>query len=287
MHYVWETSPTTGSQRLMLLAIADAANDDGVCFPGVGTLAKKLNTTERNAQKLIRSLAKAGEITIHTGKGIKTAHGWTNRYNMTFNGVSISTPRAMSVSKVTPQEVNASTPQEVSKVTPYPIVEPSVEPKEGEAAPEIPKADEVQPELELPSLGAMPAHMLNFEAHHGMSNPYIEAFTEVYGDTTLIKDRRARITADALQQAGATPDDVRRIATAKAAAGKKDYRFAYVVQDFAGEKAVTKAKTSPPAIVINPDDVIRMDANTYVPSIYRKTAVPAVLSDDKAVDDVA
>lgn len=134
MHYVWEHSPTTGSQRLMLLAIADAANDDGVCFPGVGTLAKKLNTTERNAQKLIRSLAKSGEITIHAGKGIKTAHGWTNRYNMTFSGVSISTPHAKSVSKMTPQEVNASTPQEVSKVTPYPIVEPSVEPKEREAA---------------------------------------------------------------------------------------------------------------------------------------------------------
>lgn len=149
MHYVWEHSTTTGSQRLMLLAIADAANDEGICFPGVGTLAEKVNTTERNAQKMLRALAAAGEITIHDGKGIKTAHGWTNRYNMTFCGVSISTPRAKSVSKMTPQEVNVATPQEVSETTPKPSVEPSVEPKEREEAAPIPEPVAPAPEMPL------------------------------------------------------------------------------------------------------------------------------------------
>lgn len=41
MTWVWANSPYSGERLLLHLALADFANDDGVCFPSHGTLAKK------------------------------------------------------------------------------------------------------------------------------------------------------------------------------------------------------------------------------------------------------
>ena len=71
-----------------------------------------------------------------------------------------------------------------------------------------------------------------------MPDPHIAAFMEIYAHLSLLKDRQAREVADGLRQIGATPDDVRRIAKTKALEGRTDYRFSYVLQDLAGERAV-------------------------------------------------
>jgi hypothetical protein len=42
MNAVWEHSAQTGSALLMLLAVADFADDAGSAFPSVSRLAKKL-----------------------------------------------------------------------------------------------------------------------------------------------------------------------------------------------------------------------------------------------------
>jgi len=135
MTYVWARSKQKGSALVMMLAIADMANDDGDCWPGVGTLAKKTRMSERNAQKLIRKLEAAGEVIVHQGDGVETAHGNTNRYTLIM---------PTEVNAVTPQrrqrrhprgergdtpEASEATPQGVNAVTPNPTVfEPSVEP---------------------------------------------------------------------------------------------------------------------------------------------------------------
>lgn len=41
MTWVWANSPYSGERLLLHLALADFANDEGVCFPSHGTLAKK------------------------------------------------------------------------------------------------------------------------------------------------------------------------------------------------------------------------------------------------------
>jgi hypothetical protein len=41
MTWVWANSPYSGERLLLHLALADFANDDGVCFPSHSTLAKK------------------------------------------------------------------------------------------------------------------------------------------------------------------------------------------------------------------------------------------------------
>jgi hypothetical protein len=52
-----------------MLALADHANDDSVCWPGVERLAFKIRRTERQAQSIIRHLEKVGEIYVFYGGG--------------------------------------------------------------------------------------------------------------------------------------------------------------------------------------------------------------------------
>lgn len=70
MTTIWEHSQADGSARLLLLAIADHANDDGTgAWPSVASLAQKTHISERNVQRLCRTLADLGELDVHVGAG--------------------------------------------------------------------------------------------------------------------------------------------------------------------------------------------------------------------------
>ena len=62
--YMWEHSTQKGTRLLLLLAICDMANDDGVCWPSMNTLAKKARTDRRHAIRIVNSLVKAGELEV-------------------------------------------------------------------------------------------------------------------------------------------------------------------------------------------------------------------------------
>jgi len=59
---VWECSAVAGSARLLLLAIADYADEEGVAWPGVRTLARRTLLSERRVQQLLRQLQSEGQI---------------------------------------------------------------------------------------------------------------------------------------------------------------------------------------------------------------------------------
>lgn len=65
---VWKHSQSKGSDRLVLLAIADIAGDDGVALPiwdtSIKTLAAKTMLSERGVQYCIRNLQTIGELAI-------------------------------------------------------------------------------------------------------------------------------------------------------------------------------------------------------------------------------
>jgi hypothetical protein len=69
MSRVWDESPRKGSALLLLLAIADFANDEGAAWPSVDTLAKKCRMSRRNVQTLAGDLATDGDITIQENAG--------------------------------------------------------------------------------------------------------------------------------------------------------------------------------------------------------------------------
>lgn len=64
MSIVWSRAPVQGGDLLMLLALADNADDNGVAFPAVPYLASKARMTERNVQLCLRKLQGGGFIQI-------------------------------------------------------------------------------------------------------------------------------------------------------------------------------------------------------------------------------
>lgn len=70
----WRFSKTKGGDLLVLLGIADFANDDGIAYPSIPTLARKARLTPRNAQRAIRRLVASGELLIEEGKGPHRTH---------------------------------------------------------------------------------------------------------------------------------------------------------------------------------------------------------------------
>lgn len=69
MASVWDKSQHSGTNLLMLLAIADFADDDGMAFPSVGKLATKCRMSKRNAQDRLRELAESGELSVKKNEG--------------------------------------------------------------------------------------------------------------------------------------------------------------------------------------------------------------------------
>lgn len=79
MNRVWQLSTQKGSLLLAELAIADNANDAGVAWPGLETLARKTRLSERNVNRMTSKLESSQELTIyHGGMGRRS----TNIYVM-------------------------------------------------------------------------------------------------------------------------------------------------------------------------------------------------------------
>ncbi|MEU3644062.1 helix-turn-helix domain-containing protein [Lentzea sp. NPDC034063] len=72
----WEYAPVAGNELLLLLAIADQANDLGTdAWPSIDTLARKTRLNKRTVQRLLQRLSSAGLVTIEPGGGRRS-----NRY---------------------------------------------------------------------------------------------------------------------------------------------------------------------------------------------------------------
>jgi hypothetical protein len=81
MNWVWANSPTSGNERLVLLALADACSrDDGTgCWPSAATIARKANISDRTVRRVIARLEAEGHVIVHRGGG---RAGSTNSYTV-------------------------------------------------------------------------------------------------------------------------------------------------------------------------------------------------------------
>lgn len=76
MSLVWDIS-LPASEKIVLLALADNANDEGICWPSIATIARKSSKSERTVQAAIQSLKEAGLLSRQevVGKGCRyTVH---------------------------------------------------------------------------------------------------------------------------------------------------------------------------------------------------------------------
>jgi hypothetical protein len=88
MARVWAESKHGGSDLLMLLAIADFADDDGAAYPAVPTLAKKCRTTPRHANRILSVLRASGELQVRMNEGPRG----TNCYQIVLEGMTPKSP---------------------------------------------------------------------------------------------------------------------------------------------------------------------------------------------------
>ena len=56
MTWAWGLTDLDQSQTLVLLALADAANDEGVCWPSQAEIGRKARLKDRAVRNQIRSL---------------------------------------------------------------------------------------------------------------------------------------------------------------------------------------------------------------------------------------
>lgn len=88
---VWEQSTAEGTELLLMLAIADIANDNGEGYPSVGKLARRCRIkTDRGMQKVIKKRIEAGELVVEPrffqsddGSNKQTS----NLYSLLFRGL--------------------------------------------------------------------------------------------------------------------------------------------------------------------------------------------------------
>lgn len=64
MTHVWSVSPFRGTTLLIHLALADHANDEGLCWPSQNRLASKARCTVRHVRSAIKLLTDLGYVTI-------------------------------------------------------------------------------------------------------------------------------------------------------------------------------------------------------------------------------
>lgn len=62
MTLVWKTAVGPANHRLVLLALADAANDEGVCWPSVATIARKAGCGEATVRRALSQLESEGLV---------------------------------------------------------------------------------------------------------------------------------------------------------------------------------------------------------------------------------
>ncbi|WP_363320931.1 helix-turn-helix domain-containing protein [Ramlibacter sp.] len=110
MTRVWEQSASSGTELLMLLAIADYADDQGRAFPSIPTLARKCRTGERNAMYLLKGLQERGELRAHRGAG----RNGTNLYQIVLPEADTAPPAQSSAPPNPAASLNPSAPLQTS-----------------------------------------------------------------------------------------------------------------------------------------------------------------------------
>jgi Helix-turn-helix domain len=74
MTQVWGLADLSSTQKLVLLSLADNANDHGECYPSIANVAARTCLHERTVQTTIRTLAQMGYVRIVPRPGTSTLY---------------------------------------------------------------------------------------------------------------------------------------------------------------------------------------------------------------------
>lgn len=100
MSQVWDIEGIDSSECLVLIALADHADDQGRCYPSIGRLAKRTKLSDRGVQKVISRLIEKGFVSVSPCAG----QGGSNLYTVT---ATPSVPTAVAASLTPPKDLDA------------------------------------------------------------------------------------------------------------------------------------------------------------------------------------
>ena len=151
MAQIWESGPQNQTERFVLLALADYANDEGECWPSIGGIASKCVMSDRGIQKVLKRLEDGGWLSIEEGGGRKNCNLFT-----------IKTPNEVHPERGSPLAKNpepqcknpergSENPEPGSPEPSRTIIEPSVDTPCGSPKPKKQKRATALPEGWVPS----------------------------------------------------------------------------------------------------------------------------------------
>ena len=137
MDMVWQNATDLqGNDLLVMLALADWANEQGACWPSVPKLAEKARVAERTVRYIIRRLEERGYIQIEEQRG----RNHTNQYLLNLQVLQPKKVQPLQVSvPVKPasydtQNLQVTTVKPAIAIAPNPSIEPSVKPSNKKSA---------------------------------------------------------------------------------------------------------------------------------------------------------
>jgi hypothetical protein len=123
MSNVWADSQQKEGALLVLLAIADFADDDGRAYPSVIALAKKSRLSERQVIRVVRKLEEDGELRVEREPGRHNTHWVTMGRGEKLSPLTPVSPTPDAGVTPTP-DTGVMSP--LTPVSPEPYIEPSI-----------------------------------------------------------------------------------------------------------------------------------------------------------------
>ncbi len=105
MGWVFDAGPAEQAPMVVMLAIADNADDQGIAFPGIPTLARKTRMSERNVLRVVKELEVEGWMTVRRrSHKVQTERG----------SVRMGNTYCLNLARLKRSEVSDCTPDKVS-----------------------------------------------------------------------------------------------------------------------------------------------------------------------------
>jgi len=122
MSLVWERSEATSTHLLVMLAMADFADDDGLAWPSYDRIGLKIRQSGRNAKRIVKQLLDTDELSlVQSG-----SRGQSNQYRVEVTALALKEGPGLSHSdKSGTSEGDIQVNPEGHPMSPEPSIEPS------------------------------------------------------------------------------------------------------------------------------------------------------------------
>ncbi|WP_434038634.1 helix-turn-helix domain-containing protein [Pseudomonas aeruginosa] len=117
MSACWPLQGMSPAQKAVLISLADQANDQGVCWPAVDSIAMRCCLSKRAVQQAIKWLRSAGIVSVEERQGRSTMYSVTP--------AAYAPPQEMHPRSICTPAANAPTPADAAPRT---VIEPTREP---------------------------------------------------------------------------------------------------------------------------------------------------------------